>query len=226
MERGKDKASTSHNDFNPTASRAQDTVQRGSRVLSKLLKKMQKVGNPDIVAAAEDFMIQIQSSEQAANTGNYMPAPYNLTSSPDPYNGDAFLRMLPRLATAIELSVFGEQEQRIRKRIALAHFYHAYSQAQERPQLFFSWCSLHLGSSMPKLSKSGFKSAVQRRFAELMFPPTAAWETSKDSAKDWMATRINKIQTWRKYGKGWAKLIMRFGYAILLFVPPSLADEE
>jgi hypothetical protein len=38
--------------------------------------------------------------------------------------------------------------------------------------------------------------------------------------------RIAKIQMWRKSGRKWAYIIQRFGYGILLLLPPSLSDEE
>jgi hypothetical protein len=36
----------------------------------------------------------------------------------------------------------------------------------------------------------------------------------------------SKIQMWRKSGKKWAQFIQRFGYGVLLMLPPSLSDEQ
>ena len=78
------------------------------------------------------------------------------------------------------------------------------------------------------LPKGGYKSHVQHRFADLMYPQTEQRRRSALAvdAQDWLKTRISKIQTWRKNGKHWAKLIMRFGYGILLLMPSCLTDEE
>jgi hypothetical protein len=144
-----------------------------------------------------------------------------------PNDGSAFLRLLPKLALAIQCNVFGEQNHKIKKRIALAHFYHAYTLAQENPQKFLSWCDdKQMSRSM--MHKGSHKSMVQRRFTDLVFPPQSRGELARTGSheKSWLKTRIDKVQMWRKSGKHWAKLILEFGYGILLLMPPSLTDEE
>ena len=142
-----------------------------------------------------------------------------------------FMRLVLDLGLAIESSIFGEQTSRIKKRIALAHFYHAYTLAQDNSEIFLSWCDNQnvSGGWMPP--KGGHRSIVQQRFADLIFSraenPTATTSTGGywddgDSAK----RRIAKIQMWRKGGKKWAQIIQRFGYGILLLLPSSLSDEE
>ncbi|KAI3325973.1 hypothetical protein HD806DRAFT_552364 [Xylariaceae sp. AK1471] len=93
-----------------------------------------------------------------------------------------------------------------------------YTLAQQNPELFPSWCDdqgVQGGSLLPK---GGNKSVVQHRFADLIF--------SHHGGSDDMKRRTAKIQMWRKNGKKWTQLIRRFGYGILLLLPPSLSDED
>ncbi|KAH6659145.1 hypothetical protein BKA67DRAFT_685727 [Truncatella angustata] len=186
----------------------------------KLAQKFLEIGKPEIVAEAEEFAMQLQDPKYRGASQS-LPEPYSFPGMSHIRDGSGFLRMLPKLALAIECNIFGEQNHKIKKRIAMAHFYHAYTLAQENPQTFLSWCDEHqISKSM--LPKGNHKSMVQHRFADLMFPP----DQKKYEGADWRKTRISKIQVWRKSGKHWAKLIMRFGHGILLLIPPSVTDED
>ena len=142
-----------------------------------------------------------------------------------------FLQLVLNLGLTIESSIFGEQYSRIEKRIALAHFYHAYTLAQDNSNLFLSWCDDHQVQGVCMLPRGGKKSIVQQRFADLIFSraktrgensfPDVPLENSDDATR-----KIAKIQAWRKSGKKWAQFIRRFGYGILLLLPSSLSDEE
>lgn len=142
-----------------------------------------------------------------------------------------FLRLVLDLRLAIESSMFGEQNSRIKKRIALAHFYHAYTLAQDNSEIFLSWCDDQRVRGGSMLPKRGNKSVVQQRFADLIFSraknhggmPSASGPL--DNGED-AKRRTAKIQMWRKSGKKWAQIIQRFGYGILLLLPSSLSDEE
>ncbi len=192
----------------------------------KLAQKVLQIGNPGVASWVEEFAVQLQ--DQGYRTSyKSMPEAYGFPAMTEISDGSDFVRMLPKLALAIECNIFGEQDHKIRKRIALAHFYHVYTLAQDNPQVFLSWCDGHqMQKSM--LPKGGYKSVVQHRFADLMFPQTEHRRRSAIAAdaNDWLKMRIGRIQTWRKNGKHWATLIMRFGYGILLLMPSCLTDEE
>jgi len=140
------------------------------------------------------------------------------------------MRLVMDLGLEIESSTFCEQNFRIRRRIALAHFYHAYTLAQDHPEIFLSWCDDQQIQGGAILPKGGNKSVVQHRFADLIFSraeihsgtPSACSLRHGDDAK----RKVAKIQMWRKSGKKWAQVIQRFGYGILLLLPSSLTDEE
>ena len=192
----------------------------------KLIQKVLQIGNPSVASWVEEFAVQLRDNG-CRTSYNSMPEAYDFPAMTEISDGSEFVRMLPKLALAIECSTFGEQDHKIRKRIALAHFYHVYTLAQNNPQVFLSWCDdQQIQRSM--LPKGGYKSLVQHRFADLMFPKTDHRIRSPltTDADDLLKTRIGKIQTWRKNGKHWAKMIMRFGCGILLLIPPCLTDEE
>ncbi|TQW01850.1 hypothetical protein IF2G_10698 [Cordyceps javanica] len=133
-------------------------------------------------------------------------------------SGASFLQSIPRLCQAIEYTSLGEQHCRIWKRIAMAHFFHSYEYAQKNSHSFFGWYRNHQSNMLPP--KGSVRSMVAQCFANLMLRPANA------AAIDSQKSRLNKIQTWRKCGKPWAKLITSFGCGILLLIPMSLADEE
>ncbi|CAI6099305.1 unnamed protein product [Clonostachys chloroleuca] len=143
-----------------------------------------------------------------------------------------FLQLVVDLGAAIEGSIFGEQTSRIRKRIALAHFYRAYSLAQDNPGVFLAWYdNQHFQKSGILPPKGGSKSIVQHRFAEMIFHHAPERDANTvlgytPGQNDDIKRRIAKIQMWRKSGRKWAYIIERFGYGILLLLPPSLSDEE
>ncbi|KAI1826636.1 hypothetical protein F4861DRAFT_545643 [Xylaria intraflava] len=188
----------------------------------KLMSKFLQIGSPEMIAEAERFSGQLRD----------LPFPVSCHSMPEAYgfptmshvlhDGSAFLRMLPRLAIAIESNIFGEQSHRIKKRIAMAHFYHAYNLAQENPRTFLAWYDEHHASAKSMLPNGSPKSIVQHRFVDLMFPR----DPKKSEGPQWRKSKISKIQMWRKGGKHWAKLIMRFERGILLLIPSSVTDEE
>ncbi|VUC28734.1 unnamed protein product [Clonostachys rosea] len=143
-----------------------------------------------------------------------------------------FLQLVVDLGAAIEGSIFGEQTSRIRKRIALAHFYRAYSLAQDNPGEFLAWYdNQHFQKSGILPPKGGSKSIVQHRFADMIFHRAPQRDANTvlayaPSQNGDMKRRIAKIQMWRKGGRKWAYIIQRFGYGILLLLPSSLSDEE
>lgn len=139
-------------------------------------------------------------------------------------DGTDFLRMLPGLAMAIECNNHQEIKYRVHKRIALAHFYHAYTLAQENPSTFLSWSDKQSFSERSVIAKGGNKSIVLQRFADMVFPASSS--TNQAGYPPKRGNRAARLQAWRKMGKPWAMLIKKFGYGILLLVPHSLTDEE
>jgi hypothetical protein len=186
-----------------------------------------QVSSQEAQTQLAEFAAQLKATESCQNA---LPNIYQFSNVSQITNVSHFLRLVLDLGLAIESSIFGEQNSRIKKRIALAHFYHAYALAQDNPEIFLSWCDDQRVKGGSMLPKGGYKSIVQHRFADLIFPraeshggmDSACPLDSVDDAK----RRTAKIQMWRKSGKKWAAMIQRFGYGILLLLPPSLSDEE
>lgn len=194
---------------------------------TKLAKKLLQI-------SLEEARIRVAQFDAQLNVPEYqsaLPNIYQFSSVLQTTDASHFLRLVLNLGMTIESNFFGEQNCRVKKRIALAHFYHAYTLAQNNPLVFLSWCDdqqVHSGRLLPK---GGRKSIVQQRFADLIFsqtvdhdgwsPSTAPLERGDDANR-----RNAKIQMWRKSGKKWAQFIQRFGYGILLLLPYSLSDEE
>lgn len=197
----------------------------------KLAQKILQVVETSTAAYLDELARQLEAYYGPANTTILKPSSYKFQDLTDIRDGSVFLQMIPKLAMAIESNLLGEQNHRIKKRIALAQFYNAYSLAQDNPETFLSWCGGQLPSQM-LLPRGGLRSMVQQRFAELMFTDTSMSRNENRIAVNppskvgSLQSGVGKIQTWRKNGKHWAQMIMRFGNAILLLVPPSLTDEE
>ena len=193
---------------------------------SKLAKKLLQVGNQEARLQVAEFASQSQLSACSVE----LPRISRFPSTPKLTDGPHFLQLVTNLGLAIESSMFGEQSSRIRKRIALAHFYHAYTLAQDNPKVFLSWCDRQQVQGCSMLPKGGSKSVVQHRFADLILsrdvqlggtPMPYPSDNGEDAKR-----RAAKIQMWRKSGKKWAQFTQRFGYGILLLLPSSLSDEE
>lgn len=194
---------------------------------SKLDKKLLQVGTQEARAQVAKFSAHLS----APQCQNMLPDMYQFANSSLITDVSNFLRLVLDLGLAIESSIFGEQNSRIRKRIALAHFYHAYTLAQDNSSIFLPWCDDQRVRGGRMLPKGGNKSIVQQRFADLIFsrPETHDGILSAGGPSDngdVASRRAAKIQMWRKIGKKWAQIIQRFGYGILLLLPPSLSDEE
>lgn len=190
-------------------------------IVSKLAKKILQIGNEEARRQVADFAAQLKAPECQSE----LPNIFQFSNTPRITDVSHFRRVVVDLGLAIESSIFGEQNSRIKKRIALAHFYHAYTLAQDHPETFLTWCDDQRVLSGSILPKGGNKSVVQHRFADLIFTrgvPSANAAENCDDAK----RKIAKIQMWRKSGKKWAMLIQRFGCGILLLLPHSFSDEE
>ncbi|KAK3166774.1 hypothetical protein OEA41_009899 [Lepraria neglecta] len=199
----------------------------GLQADSKLAKKLLQVGTQEARTQVATFAAQLKAPE----CQNALPNMYQFSNVSQITDESHFLRLVLDLGLAIESSIFGEQNSRIKKRIALAHFYHAYTLAQDNPKTFLSWCDDQRVQGGWMLPKGGNKAVVQQRFADLIFsraenhggmPSAGGSLDNGDDAK----RRTAKIQMWRKSGKKWAQIIQRFGYGILLLLPSSLSDEE
>ncbi|KAL8781975.1 MAG: hypothetical protein Q9213_005759 [Squamulea squamosa] len=194
---------------------------------SKLAKKLLQICTQEARAQVAKFATQLK----APRCQNALPNMYQFANASLITNVSQFLQLVLDLGLAIESSIFGEQNSRIRKRIALAHFYHAYTLAQDNSKTFLSWCNEQQVQGSWILPKGGNKSIVQQRFADLIFSrlenhdgaPSPGGRLDNGHDSNW---RTAKIQMWRKSGKKWAQLIQRFGYGILLLLPSTLSDEE
>lgn len=199
--------------------RAQRSSFASMKSSTKLAKKLLLVGNHEARIQVAEFAAQLQLPTCPMELPKISHIPRVSTTTGGPH----FLQLVVNLGLAIESSIFGEQSSRILKRISMAHFYHAYTHAQENPKAFLSWCDDQGIQGFLMLPKGGSKSAVQHRFADLIFSrDTQLGADNADNAK----RRAAKIQMWRKSGKKWAQFIQRFGYGILLLLPSCLTDEE
>ncbi|KAK6079332.1 hypothetical protein SCUP515_03992 [Seiridium cupressi] len=211
-----------HDKSGSRAGRSSDRPRGDAKLTTKLLL----IGNHEARIHVAEYAAQMKTPESE----NTLPNAHRFSNMSQITDMSDFLRLITNLGLAIESSIFGEQNSRIRKRIALAHFYHAYTLAQNNPELFLSWCDDQGVQCNSMLPKGGTKSVVQHRFAELIFSRAqhrgemclARPFDNGDDAK----RKIAKIQMWRKIGKKWAQMIQRFGCGILLLLPTSLSDEE
>ncbi|KAJ5720909.1 uncharacterized protein N7483_008843 [Penicillium malachiteum] len=109
---------------------------------SKLAKKLLLVGNQKTKSQLAEFKTRLEAPEfyVAPSNNGHISFGSQITDTPQ------FLRVIMNLGMAIENSSFGEQSSRIKKRIALAQFYKAYSLAQSQPEIFLSWCGSKEGA--------------------------------------------------------------------------------
>ncbi|KAI1846153.1 hypothetical protein JX265_010531 [Neoarthrinium moseri] len=196
----------------------------------KLAEKLLHISNEESGLKVTRFASQLNLNppEPGVNTVQ-LPNAHQFSSLSQIADASHFRGLILNLGVAIENSGFGEQYFRIRKRIALAHFYHTYTLAQDNPELFFVWCEGQPQWLASMLPKGGSRSAVQRRFADLIFAQpekSSLYHSNHLHHVDDVKKRVSKIQMWRKLGKKWAQVIQRFGCGILLLLPSSLTDEE
>jgi hypothetical protein len=92
---------------------------------SKLARKLQQIGAEEARAQVAEFAAQLRAPEHQ----NALPTINHFSNMSQMADASHFRQLVQGLGLAIESSIFGEQNSRIRKRIALAHFYHAYALA-------------------------------------------------------------------------------------------------
>lgn len=117
---------------------------------------MLQIGNQDTRTQVAEFAAHLKAPEGQ----NALPNIYQFSNMSHITDVSYFLRLVLDLGLAIESSIFGEQNSRIKKRIALAHFYHAYTLAQDNPEIFLSWCDDQQVQGGSMLPKGGNKSVV------------------------------------------------------------------
>ncbi|KAI1110475.1 hypothetical protein F5Y14DRAFT_428890 [Nemania sp. NC0429] len=189
---------------------------------SKVVKMLLQVNSPEARDRVAEFAMAQARDECLDAARGLRHDTYQFSRVAPMTDRSSFVKLIQDLGLTIESSMLGEQYFRTRKRIALSHFYQAYALAQENAALFLSWCdSCGLQKSTSLAPKGGIKSTVQQRFADLVFARGGSSGETDDEKK-----RTAKIQMWRKSGRKWAQLIQRFGYGILLLLPPSLSDEQ
>ncbi|KAK3329971.1 hypothetical protein B0H66DRAFT_527339 [Apodospora peruviana] len=193
----------------------------GLRGHSKLAKKFLLIGNEEARIQVAEFTAQLNSREPQ----NTLPNAHRFSKVSRITEKSAFMRLLLNLGLAIESGVFGEQNSRLRKRIALAHFYHAYTLAQDNPELFLSWYDDQRGGGDSMLLKGGIRSVVQYLFAELgaevpLVAPRPFDKADDAKMEDCKGTDVE--EDWQEMGA----VMQRFGCVILLLLPSSLSDED
>lgn len=215
-------------DVFPSSPRLIDPTTSIIGIDSALAAKLLRIGNDETKVQVVEFSAHV-SARRLRSSASTAAGP--IPSAADLTDMSSLMRLVVYLGATIESSAFGEQHFRAKRRMALAQFYHAYTIAQNHSELFLSWCDEHhvrRGSLPPKGSR---KTAVQHRFADLVFDRASQHSAASvagpsTAVVDDTKKRCAKIQTWRKTGKSWAKFVERFGYGILLLVPLCLSDEE
>lgn len=192
------------------------------------MRKIADIGSPATVAFAFEYTQSLDTT-LFTNILQFNPVQYdallyrpskmdNTTHGFFSIQDTAFLRVIPNLGRAIEANSMAEQHYRIARRIALAHLFRVYQLAQSNSEPFLAWCKDHV--VMPVSPRGNPKAMVSQCFAHLLVP------SLKHRCNDSHRSKLDKVQSWRKIGKPWAKLIDAFGYAILLLMPDTLTDEE
>ena len=197
----------------------------GLKIEPHLAQKVLQIGSAEVVSQLQEYAQHLRN-ESCHNNSKPSPNNYGFLTIDHIKDGSGFLKSLSGLTRVIECNILGELFHQLRKRIAFAHFYHAYTLAQENPRTFLSWSPSQTNQrSLPP--RGGYKTAVLHRFVQHVFTTYDQQELSKVRFKArGMKDQISKVQTWRSRGKNWAKLILRFGYGILLLLPDCLTDEE
>jgi hypothetical protein len=95
-------------------------------------------------------------------------------------NADYFLKGLPGLRKCIEGEIICQQITRTRSRIAMAHFYHAYTLAKDNPVMF-----LQLTQQRHHLARrSRMDSMVRQRVIDITFSePESRHKASKKNRR-------------------------------------------
>ena len=139
--------------------------------------------------------------------------------SADP-NADpmTFVRAVPDLVVEIEDAEFAECLVQIKNRMALAHFYYAYRSAHLNRSMFIEWTEYmgkHTDMQLTPRERRRPDSIVKQRFIDLC--TMRSRKTRQQISSD--------ISNWQSWGKQWAELINRFGYAGLLLVPRMMTND-
>ena len=129
-----------------------------------------------------------------------------------------FVQAVPDLVEELEDTEFAECLVQFKKRMALAHFYRAYRSAQTNWSMFIDWTEnmrKHTNIKLTPCKGRRPDSVVKQRFIDLSI--VRSKKTREQMASD--------ISNWQSWGKQWAELIDRFGYAGLLLVPQMMTND-
>jgi hypothetical protein len=132
---------------------------------SKLAKRLLQISNHEAGTQVVEFDAQLKALQYQ----KILPNMYQFSSVTQLTDMSHFMRLVVDLGLVIESSLSGDQMSLIRKRIAFAHFYNAYTLAQDNPSVFLTWCDNQKVQFKSMLRKGGHKSVVQHRLQSWYF---------------------------------------------------------
>lgn len=200
-----------------------------------MLQTIDRIGGIQVLEGLKDTIAELtvraQQDGQNFNEQCSQSIPKHLTDQPES------MRKLWLLKEELILTEANEQIYRLRKRLTLAEFSHAYDacalrymDVKSNPQRPRS----RPGQRAPKMStgrdarNSQHKRAAMDHFVNILFPSALPSSKAKRAArKGGMVTRYaaaRKIQNWRATGQPWANIITRFGKGMLLLIPDEVSD--
>ncbi|KIV92549.1 hypothetical protein, variant [Exophiala mesophila] len=224
---------TSHSRVKEPKSR--QVARHDGLLTAAMLQTIDRIGEVQVLEGLRGTIAELEArawqDSQTFNERGGQIIPKHLTDQPDS------MRKLWLLKEELVLTESNEQIHRLRKRLTLAEFSHAYDACALRymgmggiPQRPRS----RPGQRVPKTAigrearNSQHKRAAMDHFVNLLFPgalPTS--KTKRTARKAGTVTRYaaaRKIQNWRAAGQPWANIITRFGKGMLLLIPDEVSD--
>jgi hypothetical protein len=216
----------------PKSNRVAD---RDGLLTANMLQTIDRIGGIEVLEGLRDTIaalnVRAQQDRESFNKRCSQTIPKHLTDQPDS------MRKLWLLKEELDLTKANEQIYRLRKRLTLAEFSHAYDactlrymEMKSSPQHPQS----RPGQQVPKTltgreaRNSQHKRAAMDHFVNLLFPGALpSSKTKKAARKGGTVTRYaatRKIQNWRATGQPWANIITRFGKGMLLLIPDEVSD--
>ncbi|KAF2180289.1 hypothetical protein K469DRAFT_796570 [Zopfia rhizophila CBS 207.26] len=200
-----------------------------------MLQTIDRIGGVQVLEGLRDTIAELnvraRQDRQNFNERCSRSIPKHLTDQPES------MRKLWLLKEELLLTETSEQIYRLRKRLTLAEFSHAYDacalrymdmkSSPQRPRSRPGQRPLKTATNR-EARNSQHKRAAMDHFVNVLFPGALPSSKTKRAArKGGMVTRYagaRKIQNWRATGQPWANIITRFGKGILLLIPDEVSD--
>ncbi|KAJ4517949.1 hypothetical protein HRR75_003170 [Exophiala dermatitidis] len=200
-----------------------------------MLQTIDRIGELQVLEGLRGMITELKArawqDRQTFNERGGQIIPKHLTDQPDS------MRKLWLLKEELVLTEANEQIHRLRKRLTLAEFSHAYDACAMR----YMGMEGKPQRPRPRPGQRVLKTAIGREarnaphtraamdhFVNLLFPGALpASKTKRTARKAGTVTRYaaaRKIQNWRAAGQPWANIITRFGKGMLLLIPDEVSD--